>query len=232
MEQVFSFIKIVAIIQLIIVIGLVLMAYALRIYIDYSRRRRQKLQQKIEHYLLDCIHQQTRFELKFFQAHQHHLILILQVIQQIDLSIPKDNPLWESIRKQIQQKILLPRARPLATSKNWINRYKYCEILQLAFQKEDELNLKKLIEDPIPLVSINAATLAFQFPSTLLVNTVIDSFSSRRRVQQSFYAQITSSANASLISLIAHRLEYEKNPYIKTFCYRILTQLSLSLIHI
>lgn len=223
-----SFIKILAIIQMMVVIALLLFAYAIKVYQHYQAIHQKKIYQKLVSLLLSSVQLQRHFDLGLLQKFKRKLPLLLNVIQELDNLMPADDKTWPLIRQKILYKMMLPRARLLASSHNWIKRYTCCQVFQLHYEIKDEPILQKLIDDPIPLISIKAAQLVLKGHSPKLINTVIDCFAKKRRVQQSFFAEISTGANTATIPSIIHRLQHEKNPYTKAFCYHMLNHLPMS----
>lgn len=221
MTGLLSIIKVIAIVQFIIVILLVMLAYAVRVFSYLKQQRQQRLQQKITQLILNQIEGKSPFNLRKIKPYAKHLTLLLLVIEQMDLSMPSEQ--WALFRSQLIETIILPRARVLAYSKIWDKRYLACQAFQLGVRDEDEPLIEALVNDATPLVAINAALIAINCNSERLLDCVINSFAQGRRVQQSAYAQIISGVNAQGVPLIIHRLTSEDNPFVKAFCYRVLT---------
>jgi hypothetical protein len=196
------------------------MSYGVKIYAYYKSVRLQQITDKIESYLRHCVEQGGGYNPEFMMAYQRYLTVLVDIITRLDISMKEKR--WAEIRRDLIENMALPYASTLVNSRFWRQRFKLCMLLQLSHENRHELLVKILIEDPIPLVSINAAMVAVQYKSQLLIDAVIDLLSKGRRVQQSLYSQVISSADADVIPLIQHRLLREKDPYIKAFCYRTL----------
>lgn len=219
-----DFLKIVALVQIILVIGLLLWAYGLKIYAYYQHAQQQKTILKLNEAIKLGLKNPQNFTTQTLKINRRHLSLLIDVITQWDNQLTLKDQSWQTIRQDLLS-ITQPQLQWLATSTEWYERYLACLTLSLFEQCPEESILLKLIQDPIPLIAINAAKLALQSNSKALVNAVIDLFAEGRRVQQSFYTQIITGANPSIMPFINERLCHEKNPYILAFCYRALTAL-------
>ena len=218
MLEIFSVVKTVAIIQLILVIVLLLFAYGVKIFSYY---RTAYLNQSINDFIKHCIEQPADCDLKSIMKYKQRLDILINIIHQLDVDTVDEN--WMHLRIKLIDLIVIPAARVFAQSRQWYKRYLACLAFQLSSHKIDENVIVRLINDPVPLVAINAAILAVNAYSQEMIDAVIDTFSQGRRVQQSLYAQIISSADSTIIPLIKNRLIREQDPYIKAFCYRTLT---------
>ena len=226
MNEIFTFIKILALIQCIIVLLLIFFAYGTKIYQYYQLIHTKKIQQKITQIITHAI---TNLEpcLNKLIPYKNQVILLISVIQELDESMHSHNATWLDLRIKIADLILLPQTRKFVHKKNWLQRYHYCQTLQIHKEKIDEQYLKILIQDPIPLIAINAAKLALTVNSQALIDATIEFFSEKRRVQQSFYTEITTDLNPDLAPLIINKLLKSKNPYIKACCYRMLSNIPI-----
>ena len=219
----FSLIKMVAISQLIIVCLLIIFAYMVKLYFYYKSIHHKKVSVKLEELLRDQIITVGEFNINSVIGYKHLIGLLIDIINKFDATISVEK--WLDIRHQIIDLIILPAARVFAVSRAWNQRLIACQSFSLSYKAQDEFLVMTLINDSVPLVSINAAILAVQSNSQALIDTIIDCFAKGRHVQQSFSAHILSSADATVIPLIKNRLRRETNPYVRAFCYRILMDL-------
>lgn len=223
MLEFLSVIKIIAIVQMVIMILLVIFAYGVKVYTYHKNARVKKITKKVEQYLMEWMERPTDFNPAVILPYKPYVELIISIINKFDVSLTVEK--WKVTREKLMTQIVLPGMRLYANSPSWSKRYLVCQAYQLSLEHLDDDIVKSLINDPIPLVSINAAILATKSNSQMLIDTVIDCFSKGRRIQQSLYAQILSSAVETMIPLVKHRLRHEKKPYVKIFCYRTLTQI-------
>ena len=226
MLKLIAIIKIVAIVQIIVVMGLLLYTYGIKSYFYYKTLYYQRMTERLEDLLRKGIQNPINFTIKSVMRYHRFKLLLVDFIIKFDLEIDVKVTSWHMIRDQIMQSILLPKVAKLGNSRHWENRYMACKILELSPEYKQDTIILNLINDPNPLVSINAAALAVHCNSQTLLDAVVDTFSKGRRVQQSLYAQIVSDANGTIIPLIKKRLQREDDPYIKSCCYRILTHMS------
>jgi hypothetical protein len=225
MFELIDLIKIIAMAQVVLILSLLLIAYGIKIYFYYKSRYYETARNVVDHYLTVNMKNSNAFNLKPILPYRKLSRVFIDSINKFDPNIHSEK--WLQMRMQIMKTILLPRVAILSRSKQWSKRYIACQILLLSKEKGHKKLIKRLIDDPRPLVSINAAILAINYNSQILVDAVINSFSRGRRVQQSLYAQIISNADASFSPLVKNRLRHEPDPYIKAFCYRSLTSLPL-----
>ena len=221
MPGIIALIKIVALVQLAIIIVLLLLSYGIKIYSHYKSARNARLLVKLEQILLEGVNHTERFDPKLILHYKREIVILLTIINKFDASIKKME--WQIIRQLIIDLVVLPKARVLAQKRSWIKRYLACQAFKLSLEKQDERFIEMLISDSIPLVAINAAMLAINYNAPLLIDKMIDVFSQGRRLQQSLYDQALTHATATIIPLIKERLAREKNPYVKAFCYRSLS---------
>ncbi len=230
MDNFFAFVKILANIQFAIVVILILLAYSVKIYFYYKMKYRIKMQQQLRVLLLNCQEGIIELSPKLYRLFCKDMYFIVNILNESN-----------NIRfcQYILHDLLLPQARKSALAKQWIKRYLYCYVLSsyvnqrdkmvdqnaVLISAADEIILYNLIDDPRPLIAINAAKLALQCASQKLVNHVIEVGSAGRRVQQEFYAHISIGAQQGTGALIMQRLQYEPEPYVRIFCYRLLNQL-------
>ena len=220
MTDIIALIKIIAILQFVIVIALLLSAYGIKIFLYLKAKRQKRIQLQITNLLTECIDGTDNFSPKSIIRYKKDLEILLPIINAFDETINSDK--WQKIRKVIIELIVRPQVTSLAKSTAWDKRYRAYQCFKLTLENQDENTIKALINDPIPLVAINAATLAISRNSQALIDAVIDTFSQGRRLQQSLYAQVMAGAGAAIVPLIKNRLKRETNPYIKAFCYRSL----------
>lgn len=219
----FSVVKIIAILQLIMIALLLVFAYGVKAYTYYKVERDKRISLELNRLMKDNLANFSDVNLKKLMQYQEHVDLIIRLIHSLDASIKEDS--WTAIREKIIDVVILPKARTLASSKEWSRRYLACQSFQLSLNNEDEGLIQTLVGDSVPLVAITAAMLAIRCQSQTLIDAIIDDFSKNRRVQQSLYAQALSSADMAVIPMIKNRLERENDPYIKAFCYRTLTSI-------
>ncbi|MCX7115227.1 MAG: HEAT repeat domain-containing protein [Gammaproteobacteria bacterium] len=223
LSMLFSTVKIIAIIQVILVVILLLFAYGLKLYVSVQQNRAKKIAQRLRLMLLKAMKDPRHFIPTPTKLYKNNQTLLLEIINEFDAETAVHYKNWAPIRHQLIESIVLPNARRYAKSRRWGQRYLACQSFKLSLQAVDEPILKRLIHDPIPIISIHAALFAVNYNSQSLVDAVISYFAKGRRIQQSLYAQFISNKSPSLEKLFHHRLNHETDPYIKIFCYRTLS---------
>lgn len=226
MDRIISLVKLVACTQVILVVGLLIFAYLIKVYAYFKTKKNNKIKQEITELLYSFLDKKIEFNLHLILKYKKFNAILIEILHSFDKTIRSDE--WLFIRQTMVKIMILPMARKLITSMQWYKRYLACLGFQFLFEKMDNVRIKKRLNDPIALVSINAAALLLASDSQAMIDSVIDYFSSARRVQQSLYVQIISNTQVDITSFIRHRLMREKNEYIKAFCYRTLRELSFS----
>lgn len=225
-SQLFYYVKWAAIIQLLVLFSLVLIAYFLRAYYAYKKRLQNKKRAEIEALLVKMSSQpDLAFSDKAIELLRDYIPIDLELISKLDKR--KDLLYWENIRNQLIHKVLTPRAQKMASSKHWLDRYYAVISFQYNLDKKNQSYLIPLIKDKIFLVSLNAAKVAIHAPNKEAINTIIDTYAKGRKMQQATFSEILAKneTNSEIIPLVIERLEHEKDPYVKTFCYRLLERL-------
>ena len=121
------------------------------------------------------------------------------------------------------EQLILVNAERLSTSSQWTDRYLACQAFKLAISPQHESIITALIHDPVLIIALHAALVAVSYDSVPLINHVIDVFAQNRHVQQSLFAQLMTKTHPHFVRLVSERLSREQDPYIKAFCYRMLS---------
>jgi hypothetical protein len=215
------------IIEMVIVVIFVIFAYLLKLYfvLNGKHRNKQIIQfRKILQYSLENQKKLSHRNIKLFRKSVSNILIL---VNEFNLEY-KDTEYWPELRQQVINEILRFKARHFAKSRNNFKKYLASRSFYFGIEKRDEPLIDNLLIDPILLVSLNASRVAFKYPSSKLINTIIDICSKGRRLQQSTFAFVIAEGLESfkkLITIIEERLNREEDPYVKTFCYHLLTQL-------
>ena len=118
----------------------------------------------------------------------------------------------------------------LFDAKYWYYRQLACYLLYLkakylSISKIEQAYLAKLLDDDIPIVTLNAALAVSLVPNEKLVNQLIDIFTEERRVQYDLFRIILFEANLKMVEMIVQRLTLETNNRVRGLCYRMLIDL-------
>lgn len=225
MLDLFEIIKVIAIVQVILVVLLLGLAYGLKLYMRTKSNRMLRVSQRLKKSLDKGIKRPKTFTISPLKLYQQNQVLLLELIQAYDAT--QDSSNWQIIRKQVLNTIILPNARRYARSKQWTKRYIASQSFKLTMHPDDMNILKILIDDPVAIISIHSALIAVHYNSQFLVDAVITSFAKGRHIQQSLYAQLVSANSPYLVDFVHNRLYREQDPYVKIFCYRMLSNVAM-----
>lgn len=229
MEQVLQIVKVVGLLQLAVVIVSFFLFYALRIIFKINDRRLNKKIEEISPLLNALINHEIKLTPQLVQFFKKNVRELLGCMKSLEV---KEELLsdWIKIRSDISSKVLKPEARRLAKSSKWLKKYLAILCYEYGIVGKDEEVLTKLVRSEIFIVSLNSARVIFKYPTPKTTSALIDSLAQGRRIQQSLYAEILVSEKISeneiLINTFTDRLKSEQDPYIRTFCYRILMLLT------
>jgi hypothetical protein len=229
MEQVLHIVKFVGLVQLAVVIVSFFLFYVLRVIFKINNRRLNKKIEKISQLLNALINHEIKLTpqlVQFFKKNVRELLGCMKKLEVRDQLLPN----WIKIRIELSNKVLKPQARRLAKSSNRQKKYLAVLCYEYGIEGKDEEMLCKLVRSEIFIVSLNSARVIFKYPTPKTTSALIDSLAQGRRIQQSLYAEILASEqireNEILINTFTDRLTSEQDPYIRTFCYRILMLLT------
>ncbi|MBA2648685.1 MAG: HEAT repeat domain-containing protein [Legionella sp.] len=217
-----SIIKIIAIIQLCLIIFFIVLIPLAKWYKNHLVRKNTKIINTIRNVFL------AYMEGKRLDSNEIHFLKrsieqVLFVLEELDKNNPNSDEL-NNLKKRLSELILKETARKLFLSKNWIKRYEATQCFAFGFDTEDEEKVYFLLKDPFLIVSLNASLIAIKYPSSFLINEIISIFSKGRRIQQNSFVSILSEQGNDISPFILNRIEKEENIYVKIFCYRILSK--------
>jgi hypothetical protein len=222
LEILAEIIELLASIQLMLVISLLCIAYGIKIYLHYLTRDTANKQQGLDVLCNTSITTQQPITLAHLKPYRKAQALLLKTIEQFDTHHPTGY--WQTLRVLLIEQLILPNAVRFAASRDWSKRYVACQSFALAMTPEHETIILALLNDPVVIIALNAALIAVSYDSQALINAVIDSGAKNRHIQQSLYAQLMLNTHPRFTELVTHRLQHETDPYIKAFCYRMLSQ--------
>lgn len=213
----------IGILQFILIILCIIILYAIKIVLILNDKYLERKIQIIKP-LLQKIDQSPE------KITRSMITTLKNSLQQLLNLIEDNDPLYhrEKVIKVLTEHVFKPKARILATKRNWYKKYLAIACFNYGVDEQDEKYLINLVHDPILLVSLNAARVIFKFPSHRTLNALIDAFSRGRHLQQNSFVDIIAVKNSQLKKIkkyIIERIRNEPDQYIKAFCYRILTLL-------
>ncbi len=136
----------------------------------------------------------------------------------------KPNDYFEHLKKQLFTLVLKPVAIKWASSYSGFKRNQAAMCYLYGLDADDRKRIFRLLNDTTLLISMNAGLSIVQFGDDEQINNIITTFSQGRRLQQSLLAKMITRGPRDLSPIIIERLQVEPNPYVKTFCYRLLCE--------
>lgn len=216
--------KTIALIQIFLFGILATLTLFYKIYQDRKKINEQQIALKVKQLFLDYQNIDTK-DFHFLQYHRQTAFRILFDMEK-EATLPE-----RSIYIAILNDLFLPHLQEYVYSSNWFLRNQAAMLLQLKYKyfnnfvnPVDEEFLMLLIDDSVAKVSINACIAALFFPTQKLIDHFIDLFSQKRRSQYEISKTIINQSAMDVALCIEKRLSHEKNPYIRAFCYRILSE--------
>ncbi len=224
MDKLFYIVKIIAITELILVVLLLILSYGMKIFFHFKEKHNIKISTHIDQQLEATFNGQIKLSDTMINFFKSHLLTFLINLSHFEA---KKNQFinWDNVIKQLSDVILKPQARVLSTSRQWFKRYLAVLCFSYGFDPEDGKLLKKLLNDDNLLISINTARVIAEFPLPELITAVVYSFAKGRRLQQAANAEILAKGSQDFSPAIIEILQKTQDPYVKSFCYRLLTQL-------
>jgi len=231
MNEILNFVKYISIIQLMVIPCLVLFLFLIQVVLKNNASRLSKTKEKITNELHLIVSNNVKLSDAWTTLFKRNIAILLECLLAFEKECSKDLK-WLILKKQIINNVLKPRARVLASSRRWLNKYLAVQCYAYGIDSKDERFLLQLIQHKILLVSLGAAQVIFKYPTTKSVDVLIDAISDNRRLNHSFFIEIlttvTNEEKAVLARFFMNRLHREKDPYVKSFCYRMATHLPAS----
>lgn len=228
MNNLVSIVKMIVIIQIILIGCGILVLYLSKLFFELNKIFQKKKVEKIR-FLLKKIDDNPEFfnksMIKFFKQ---SIEQVLKIIIEPEHAFKNIN----NVLNLLTENVFKPKARELTFKRYWFKRYLAISCFAYGVDQEDEKCLIYLVNDKTFLVSLNAGRVIFKYPTTKTLNALIDCFSKERYLQQSAFTEIITSEKydfQKLETTIIERIQKESNPYIKAFCYRILSKIPRSI---
>lgn len=226
MNSLVYIVEILVITQIILVIIGIISLYVIKIIFNINRKTKDKNKIKTRAWLKNIdnnFHTLNPSTIAYLKDSIDHVVTILH-----DEKKSFNN--FESLTTILSEKILKPAARELTYQKRWFKRYLAVLCYSYGVDEKDDSYLKRLIQDKTLLVNLNAGKVIFKYPTPGAVNSLIDSFSQERHLQESAFSEILTLEQydfKKIESLFEERIKNEPNNYIKAFCFRILSRMPL-----
>lgn len=196
--------------------------YILKSYYILQKKIAAKIrtQVKIEQYLKKASKTPLTSDFSDFPKECRKLSELLPVIQEFDTTEALSS--WAKIRPSFIRSIVLPLARQMALSANWVDRLYAAKAFGLLKSKEDEVLVNKLINDKIPIVFFHAYKAAILNDYELGLNSMLTRMSSESWTAQSIYLQPFDLISNKSYHFFEKKLLTERDITLRTTCYRIL----------
>lgn len=228
MDTVYYIAKVVAITELILIVLLIVVSYLLKVIFSAKEKRNAKLAVKIHEQLTALFNSnQTNIPTTTFKFFKKNILIFLVKFSEFE-NIKAQFPNWDNIVAQLSNHVFKPVGRKFSSAHGWFKRYIAVLCFGYGFDHADNKLLTKLTGDDNLLVSMNAAKAIAKFPTLDLIKSVVYTFAKGRRLQQSADAVILAQEGQNFVPMLLQILQEAQDPYVKTFCYRLLTQLPSS----
>lgn len=205
------------ILELVIITLFIFLTYFYRIYFNFKEKGEESKRLKITTVLNNIIEQNMIKEIPYHR----HVDVIIDIFLNFD-EIYKDSERWNNLKNILMRDQILPYARKLIDKKDWYPRYLLVQCFRYYIDTRDEDLVIKLVNDPVPVVSINAIPIGITFGTQSVLKAII-----YRLKKESHSLQIlhTSSLDSSLAfrEVIKQELLINTDPETKQICYNILT---------
>jgi len=122
MENIIAIIKILAMIQLIIIILFIILFSITRIIFQYKLKNRRITIDKINNILFKSIDDTSVLNKPVIEFFKHNIVEFILCFEKIDEE-KKENKNWKKIKIIISDSVLKPQAKLLAFSSDWFKRY-------------------------------------------------------------------------------------------------------------
>lgn len=221
MDTILHIVKIVAIIELILITLFVLLTFFAKCYFSWHKKKNNHNLKWIFELLQS--HMANKEPLSSAQAKKlkKSVSNVLIVMKRLG---EKPNDYFEEQKKQLFTLVLKPVAIKWSSSYSGFKRNQAAMCYLYGLDSDDQKRIFRLLNDKTLLISMNAGLSIVRFGDAKQINNMITTFSQGRRLQQSLLAKIITRGFRDLSTIIIERLHIEPNPYVKTFCYRLLCE--------
>lgn len=221
MNLFYDLIKAIAMLQVVLILLLLVTLYLVRLYFSLRQHHEKNEEANIAARLRTLLEDKTPLSRKDIASLTGDIGFVLSFLEETKKS-PNQQNVYAHLQPLLSNKVLLPYARRKFNAWRWMKRYWSAWCFSFGFEKEDELRLKRLIQDKSNLVSLLASKIAFQSEHPQLIHTVIDTFAHGRRLQQSVYAEITVKKSQRVTQIILNHLARQTSQPTKMFSYKLL----------
>ncbi|MFA5959621.1 MAG: HEAT repeat domain-containing protein [Tatlockia sp.] len=220
-------IKIIVIMQLSAIFFFVLFMYLVKSYFVTNARKKNKAYHKMTVEFIHYFDEKLPFPARKIKAYRKAIEGVLQVLKEMEYT-HGELPTFPTFVHQVSEAVLRPVAKIKYQSRKWLDRYYAVRCYGYGFLPEDEVRIAKLLQDDALIVSIHAAQLGVDSGDSMLVNYMITIFAKGRHLQQSFFSQVLNLKHCDISDIVVERIREEDNPYVKLFCYRLMSRMGCS----
>ena len=220
MEVALTFAKFAIIAEFVLIILTIAMTYILLLIFNDKRKKREKLTEEISNYFAQLIPLEAASSDFNFPKRWERLDIIVPVLYKFTKLVQDES--WEKQKLNVVRAILLPLARRAAESNNWILRFYAAESFGLVYEEVDEKYVIDLVQDPNPLIRLNAFYTAIYRGSSAAIDIIIEKMSVASGLTQAMVLPAFDDASNKTREHVELRLQEEMNPVVKATCYVIL----------
>lgn len=214
-----SIVEVVLIFEAIVIFLLIVFVYMVGFVAYIKKYFDAKKIKKIDHFFINFCHHQNSGYLPY--AKQPHL-LIRSFFRWDDLH--KKDTGWQKNKSELMKEKILPNAVKYSQVRNWGKRFLLVQCLLYYVDVTYEKIVIKLINDIIPVVSINAVKVALNLDTTPVLEALVTRISQVTDHFQILYvAQL--SATTTLLRVLKDKLSNYQNIKLCKTCYRILKKI-------
>lgn len=204
------------------VIFFVGVVYILKIYMHFQNKDTDQVYEQINQLLVDAMSKSRELTAKEIKFLLRNITETVRSYEYIKTSYYVEMYPFVDVEKQLIQEVFKKTIRSLATSWKTYNRYFAAKILNFYYTPENDALVEKLIKDKTSIVSVNAAQVGFKYLSDNLIYRAIDYFATYRRLRQTVLSGLLSPYLAQSEGVVVQKIQLDKKPYTKAFCYRLL----------
>lgn len=206
-----------------LVVLILVATFFLHFIFSKKSKFKKKLKHNLEQYLKQKVSSNELLVISDFPRKWKKIDILFDVVFRLDKIMMKD-VCWETIRSSLLHSILIPMARVASNAKDWLSRFYAVQVFGLYSDQEDEHRISNLLNDPIPLVRLNAVNAAILNGSTKLMMTVVEHIAQERSLAQSIYLKVFDDVPTSAYKLVIKCLTQQppKDDYLRATYYKIL----------
>jgi hypothetical protein len=218
MDIKYKFVEYIVLLEYFLIIIIICAAIFSKLLTDMNNKNNQKITLIINKHLTNLIESNQLFDLQKFPPKGHRLDLLLFILSKF--SAQSDHA--HLIKLELIRTVILPLARIAAHSSNWVSQFYAARSFELHAELDDELLIKRLINNKVPLVRIAALRATLKHGVEQASDDIISHIQNQPRLTQDIYIQAFNDASLSTWTFITKFLKTASSPSTRLTCYRIL----------